>query len=104
MVVVLLLFGGAKLPKLARSFGEAAQELKKGMAESHAATTPTDGADSPVTLTKADHEALVAAQNATVTISKTEYEALLRDKNGAVPLRGPEVSGVAAMRPTVTNP
>jgi len=31
LVILLLLFGGAKLPKLARSLGEAQNEFKKGM-------------------------------------------------------------------------
>ncbi len=31
LLVVLLLFGGSKLPKLAKSLGEAQRELKKGM-------------------------------------------------------------------------
>ena len=31
LLIVLLLFGGAKLPKLARSLGEASQEFKKGV-------------------------------------------------------------------------
>lgn len=31
LVVVLVLFGGAKLPQLARSLGEAKRELAKGM-------------------------------------------------------------------------
>ena len=31
LVVILVLFGGAKLPKLARSLGEAQNEFKKGM-------------------------------------------------------------------------
>jgi sec-independent protein translocase protein TatA len=30
LLVILLLFGGAKLPKLARSLGEAQKEFKKG--------------------------------------------------------------------------
>lgn len=30
LVIVLLLFGGAKLPKLARSLGEAQREFKRG--------------------------------------------------------------------------
>jgi sec-independent protein translocase protein TatA len=38
LVVVLVLFGGAKLPKLARSLGEARREL-----ESAAAPTPPAG-------------------------------------------------------------
>jgi len=31
LVVVLLLFGGSKLPKLARSLGEAQKEFKAGL-------------------------------------------------------------------------
>jgi sec-independent protein translocase protein TatA len=34
LVVILVLFGGAKLPKLARSLGEAQNEFKKGMSGS----------------------------------------------------------------------
>ena len=33
LLVVLLLFGGAKLPKLARSLGQAQKEFKEGIAE-----------------------------------------------------------------------
>lgn len=33
LLVVLLLFGGAKLPKLARSIGQASTEFKKGISE-----------------------------------------------------------------------
>jgi sec-independent protein translocase protein TatA len=33
LLVVLLLFGGAKLPKLARSLGQAQKEFKDGVAE-----------------------------------------------------------------------
>jgi sec-independent protein translocase protein TatA len=33
LVIVLLIFGGAKLPKLARSLGQAQGEFKKGMHE-----------------------------------------------------------------------
>jgi sec-independent protein translocase protein TatA len=33
LVVVLLLFGGTRLPKLARSLGEASKEFKKGVAD-----------------------------------------------------------------------
>jgi sec-independent protein translocase protein TatA len=31
LLILLLLFGASKLPKLARSFGESAKELKKGL-------------------------------------------------------------------------
>ena len=33
LVVVLVLFGGAKLPQLARSLGQAQKEFKDGLAE-----------------------------------------------------------------------
>ncbi len=48
LVIVLVLFGGAKLPKLARSLGEAQREFKKGSDEgvSESAATPSD-TDSP---------------------------------------------------------
>jgi sec-independent protein translocase protein TatA len=48
LLIILLLFGGAKLPKLARSLGEAQREFRKGTNEAAAArkseeegTTPT---------------------------------------------------------------
>jgi sec-independent protein translocase protein TatA len=39
LLVVLVLFGGAKLPKLARSMGQAQSEFKRGIKESN---TPSD--------------------------------------------------------------
>lgn len=33
LVILLVLFGGAKLPKLARSLGQAQREFKDGMTE-----------------------------------------------------------------------
>jgi sec-independent protein translocase protein TatA len=44
LLVVLVLFGGAKLPKLARSMGQAQTEFKRGLKEGH---TPTDADDEP---------------------------------------------------------
>jgi sec-independent protein translocase protein TatA len=41
LVVILVLFGGAKLPKLARSLGEAQNEFKKGLKDTK------DGDDTP---------------------------------------------------------
>jgi sec-independent protein translocase protein TatA len=46
LVIVLLLFGGAKLPKLARSLGEAQKEFKKGTDEADQANEP-EQADKP---------------------------------------------------------
>ena len=42
LLVILLLFGGAKLPKLARSLGQAQKEFKQGLNES-ADDKPSDG-------------------------------------------------------------
>jgi sec-independent protein translocase protein TatA len=48
LLVVLVLFGGTKLPKLARSMGQAQTEFKRGIKEGHQAgeedDTPTDKA------------------------------------------------------------
>lgn len=35
LLVILVLFGGAKLPKLARSMGQAQSEFKRGLKEGH---------------------------------------------------------------------
>jgi sec-independent protein translocase protein TatA len=43
LVIVLLLFGASRLPKLARSLGEAGRELKTGMKEG-AREKPVEGA------------------------------------------------------------
>ena len=37
LVIFMLIFGAAKLPKLARSLGESSKEFKKGLAEGAAA-------------------------------------------------------------------
>lgn len=39
LVIVLVLFGGAKLPKLAKSLGEAKREFEKGSTEGQAPGT-----------------------------------------------------------------
>jgi sec-independent protein translocase protein TatA len=38
LLIVMLIFGGAKLPKLARSLGESSKEFKKGLNEGANAT------------------------------------------------------------------
>ncbi len=47
LIIVLVLFGGAKLPKLAKSLGEAQREFKKGSEEGASSDTkPSADADS----------------------------------------------------------
>ena len=70
LLVVLLLFGSTKLPKLARSIGEASKEFKKGVDEGASeappapAAKPADArpADESVTLSRAELDAMLARE------------------------------------------
>ena len=64
LLVILLLFGSTKLPKLAKSLGEAQKEFKKGIAENEAAEAAKPPADEKVTMTKAEYDALLAERDA----------------------------------------
>jgi len=68
LVIVLVLFGSTRLPKLARSMGEASKEFKKGVDEGHKPGTeplpPASDADVNVTMTKAELDALLAEREA----------------------------------------
>ena len=60
LLIVLLLFGAAKLPKLARSMGEAQREFKKGLHDHEATAEPTPPPDEKVTMTRAELDAMLA--------------------------------------------
>ncbi|HVM02121.1 MAG TPA: twin-arginine translocase TatA/TatE family subunit [Acidimicrobiales bacterium] len=47
LVVVLLLFGSTRLPKLARSLGQASKEFKQGIAEGAKDDEAGDGTPGP---------------------------------------------------------
>ena len=66
LVIVLVLFGGAKLPKLARSLGEAKKEVDKATDEPAAtsSSSATSSGDERVTMTKAELDALIAEREA----------------------------------------
>ena len=84
LVLILLLFGASRLPKLARSMGQAQREFKEGVGEAGAeaeakkrgdlpeaserVARPTAGSGGPgdekVTLTKAELDALLAEREA----------------------------------------
>jgi sec-independent protein translocase protein TatA len=57
LIIVLLLFGAAKLPKLARSMGEAQREFKKGLHEHEELAPPPE---EKITMTRAELDALLA--------------------------------------------
>ncbi len=63
LLVVLLLFGSTKLPKLAKSLGEAQKEFKKGIAESEAEPV-RPASEEKVTMTKAELDAMLAEREA----------------------------------------
>ena len=46
VIVVVVLFGGAQLPKLARNLGQAQKEFKKGLAEGQKGKDKADAAKS----------------------------------------------------------
>ena len=64
LLVVLLLFGSTKLPKLARSLGEAQKEFKKGVAEVDAPAPARPAVEDKVTMTKAEYDSLLAEREA----------------------------------------
>ncbi len=82
LLVVLLLFGSTKLPKLARSLGEASQEFKRGSAEgakakaNEAAKANEDRAADRA----ADKAAEAADASDRVEMSRAELDALLAER------------------------
>ena len=62
LVIVLLLFGGTRLPKLAKSLGEAKKEFEKS-ADAPAQVETKAGGET-VTMSKAELDALIAEREA----------------------------------------
>lgn len=66
LAVVAVLFGGAKLPKLARSLGSAKSQFEAGLrdgADAPAAEKPAPAPET-VTMTKAELEAMISEREA----------------------------------------
>ena len=67
LVIVLLLFGSTRLPKLARSIGQASKEFKEGVKEGgrdEPDALPTSTADERVTMSRAELDRLLAEREA----------------------------------------
>lgn len=67
LIIILLVFGSTKLPKLARSMGEASREFKKGVADPDKDGSPAESRarpDEPVTMSRAELDALLAEREA----------------------------------------
>src|SRR5947209_14446476 len=82
LVVVLLLFGTTRLPKLARSLGEASKEFKKGVnereREEQAAQTAPAAPSAPSASTAPSVP--TSDPNEQVTMSRAELDALLAER------------------------
>ena len=64
LLVILLLFGSTKLPKLAKSLGEAQKEFKKGVADAEEGPAARAASEEKVTMTKAELDAMLAEREA----------------------------------------
>ena len=60
LVIIMLVFGSTKLPKLARSMGEASREFKKGVSDGRDEAGDAPKGDEPVTMTRAELDAMLA--------------------------------------------
>src|SRR5438874_8399637 len=85
LVIVLLLFGTTRLPKLARSLGEASKEFKKGVnereKEEQAAQTASAAPPTPPVPTAPSAPSVPASDpNEQVTMSRAELDALLAER------------------------
>jgi len=73
LVIAVLVFGGAKLPKLARSLREAKDEFETGKNDPKSDLKKGSKEDAPKQLTTSD-------DNDKVTMSKAELDALLTER------------------------
>jgi len=97
LLIVLLLFGGAKLPKLARSLGDAQKEFKSASQEAQAGSAEAkveEESGDTVTMSQAELDALVAQRAAEaaepkVTMTKAELDALLAEREAAARRESP---------------
>jgi sec-independent protein translocase protein TatA len=81
LLVVLLLFGSTKLPKLARSIGEASKEFKKGVNEGGHESAPAAPASAPANAAPAATSAPAALPaDESVTMTRAELDAMLAER------------------------
>jgi sec-independent protein translocase protein TatA len=78
LLAVVLLFGATQLPKMARSFGEARKELKKGQGgENGPDVAPAGKARKPA---KSANGSKSTPNNDQVTMTKEELQALIDER------------------------
>jgi len=85
--VVLLLFGGSQLPKLAKSIGQARREFEKAIHDepepSKDTPSPVEPAVTPVLEAPASPTTTGEATDDQVVLSRAEFDALLKAKDDA---------------------
>ena len=74
LLIAVLLFGANKIPKLARSTGEAMGEFKKGREEVEQELQEMQGSGSSSTAREVESEPTTATETETETETKTESE------------------------------
>lgn len=87
VVAIVLLFGGAQLPKLARNAGDAMREFRKAGAEAnlaqHTLSEPAAPPSPPVPATPALDGSAPGSPDERVTLSRAELDALLAAREAA---------------------
>lgn len=77
LVIVLLLFGSTRLPKLARSLGEASKEFKKGVNDER------DGRTNALAAGSGNDAAPKPDPNEQITMSRAELDRLLAERDAS---------------------
>lgn len=72
LAIIALLFGGAKLPKLARSLGSAKGEFEKGLREGEAKSDKAEKADTAEASDKAEKSEKTEASDKSEKSEKTD--------------------------------
>jgi sec-independent protein translocase protein TatA len=92
LIIVLLIFGGSQLPKLARSLGRAQKEFQDGIREGAAASTPATPSALSATSGPSGPSA-TAEPSDKVVLSQAELDAMLRAREDEVRKRLTDGSG-----------
>ena len=86
LAIILLLFGAAKLPKLARSLGQAQREFKKGLTENIEADNSGSSSHDSTTETSHTTQTAASAENDAASPDDTQHENTARKaSSGAAP-------------------
>lgn len=80
LVIILVIFGGAKLPKLAKSLGEARREFERESSDAPpAVSSSTDPAERAVAEARIDAESRAAAAEREADLARREADLLRRE-------------------------